>query len=396
MRASLTDVFVRGTKPREHGSFNVFDTTMRGLCLRVSAAGTKSFCLIQGKQRTRTYIGKYPHITLADARSECRRILAESALGIIRPPPSMRVDVAVAAFLKDCEQRNKARTVADYKYLLERHLERRFADRSLDGIKTREVLNVTDGLRATPAEQNHAHTIMAIFFRWCFRRGHIERSPMERLQLPARLKPRTRVLDEDEIKAIWNVAGGQGGLGNLVRLCILLGQRRSEIGNLRWDWINKKTRTITFPPEVVKNNRTHTIPYGPLVLEVIESNPSLGDFVFSGRDPAKPFQGWHKGKVLLDKALIDAGHTIAPWTLHDLRRSAATMWASMGAPPHIVERILNHATGQISGVAAIYNRFNYIDEMRAILEAWENRLVQITTERPQQGELLHFGEHAVG
>ena len=377
MRASLTDVFIRSAKPPPRGSINVFDTNMRGLCMRMSAAGTRSFCLIQCKERTRTYIGKYPHLSLADARSECRRLMAEAALNIIRPPPSIRLDKAVDEFLQDCQQRLKARTHADYKYMLKKHVEKRLGSRLLDTIKSREILNITDGMRKTPAEQNHVHTVMSIFFRWCFRRAHVDRSPMERLQLPAKLKPRTRVLSEAEIAAVWNVAGGQGGIGSLVKLCMITGQRRSEVGNIRRDWINKTTRTITFPPEIVKNNRSHTIPYGPLAMEIIEAMPVLGDFVFPGRDPENPFQGWAKGKAALDQALIDAGHDVAHWTLHDLRRTAATMWASVSTPPHIVERILNHSSGQISGVAAIYNRFSYIEEMRAVLEAWEKRLVQM-------------------
>jgi integrase len=81
-----------------------------------------------------------------------------------------------------------------------------------------------------------------------------------------------------------------------------------------------------------------------------------------------------KCKLRLDNAVRDRGHTVAPWTLHDLRRSAATVWAGRGVAPHIVERILNHATGQISGVAAIYNRHAYMDEMRAAIDAWEKRL----------------------
>ena len=197
---------------------------------------------------------------------------------------------------------------------------------------------------------------------------------MERLQLPARLKTRARALAEEELATLWIVASGQGAFGQIVKLCILLGQRRSEIGQLQWHWIDDKEHTITFPAEVIKNNRPHTIPYGAMASTIIDAIPRRSDYLFPGRDPAHPFVGWSKSKTRLDIALRDLGHTVSPWTLHDLRRSAATVWAGKGVAPHIVERILNHATGQISGVAAIYNRHAYLDEMRAAIDAWEKRL----------------------
>jgi integrase len=371
---ALTDIFVRTAKPPERGSLSVFDTTTRGLCLRISAGGTKSFCLVQGKQRTRTNIGKYPQLSLADARAECRRIIAERTLGLRRPEQALAADKAVEAFIAACEQRNKPRTISDYRRLLARHFTSKFSSRSLDAIKTQDVSRIIDELRTTPTEQNHAHTAMAIFLRWCVRRGYIERSPMERLQLPARLKARARTLTEEELATLWVVASEQGAFGQIVKLCILLGQRRSEIGQLQWHWINDKERTITFPAEVIKNNRLHTIPYGAMASTIIGTIPRRSDYLFPGRDPTHPFVGWSKSKSRLDIALRDLGKTISPWTLHDLRRSAATVWAGQGVAPHIVERILNHATGQISGVAAIYNRHAYLDEMRAAIDAWEKRL----------------------
>jgi len=229
----LTDIFVRTAKPPERGSLSIFDTATRGLCLRIGAGGTKSFCLVSGKKRTRVNIGKYPQLSLADARAECRRIIAERTLDIRAAEPSLDAQEAVETFLAACEQRNKPRTVADYRRLLAKHFTRKFGSRSLDGIKTQDISRLIDGLRATPTEQNPAHTAMAIFLRWCVRRGYIERSPMERLQLPARLKARARTLSEEELASIWMVAGAQGAFGQIVQLCILLGQRRSEIGQLQ-------------------------------------------------------------------------------------------------------------------------------------------------------------------
>jgi integrase len=86
---------------------------------------------------------------------------------------------------------------------------------------------------------------------------------------------------------------------------------------------------------------------------------------------ARPFAGWSKAKSLLDNVSGVSG-----WTLHDIRRTVATRLAEMGVAPHVIERLLNHTTGQISGVAAIYNRARYLDEMRQALELWENHLTR--------------------
>jgi integrase len=81
------------------------------------------------------------------------------------------------------------------------------------------------------------------------------------------------------------------------------------------------------------------------------------------------FTGWSQSKKNFDKLL-----NIAPWTLHDLRRTFATNLADLGVAPHVIERLLNHVTGTISGVAAIYNRSRYEPEMKAAMELWETRL----------------------
>ena len=105
--------------------------------------------------------------------------------------------------------------------------------------------------------------------------------------------------------------------------------------------------------------------------------PRQGDLLFPARGrPDVPYSGWSKNKIALDRT-----SQIEPWTLHDLRRTFATNLAALSTPPHIVERLLNHASGTISGVAAVYNQFRYMDEMRAGIGAWEKRLSVILAHR---------------
>jgi len=179
-------------------------------------------------------------------------------------------------------------------------------------------------------------------------------------------------LSDDELRAVY-LAADSPVFGSIVRLCILLGQRRSEIGSLRWDWIDREARTIAFPAEVIKNNRVHVIPYVGMAEEIFGSIPVLSEHLFPGRDGNATFQGWSKSKRVLD---LKSG--VKDWTLHDLRRVFSTRVAAY-AQPHVLERILNHSAGQISGAARIYNQFQYMDEMREAIsryEAWLSHILE--------------------
>jgi integrase len=149
---------------------------------------------------------------------------------------------------------------------------------------------------------------------------------------------------------------------------------------IKWEWIDEAERTITLPASLTKNKRTHKFPYGRIVAEILERLPQQGEYLFpAARDqvkgkPATVFNGWGKPKATFDDLC-----NVSNWQLHDLRRTFATNLASLGVAPHVVERILNQSSGTISGVAAIYNQFKYMDEMRAAIEIWEQRLNKLLT-----------------
>jgi integrase len=158
--------------------------------------------------------------------------------------------------------------------------------------------------------------------------------------------------------------------GIIVRLLILTGQRRGETSRLRPEYVDRKKGTITFPGEIVKNGRTHTIPLGNMVSALLPEEQHGFLFVARGR-PEHPFNGWGPCKDKLDKKCgVD-------FDLHDLRRTFASQLAELGIAPHIIERLLNHAKGQISGVAAIYNRYSYLPEMRTAIALWEDHLTEL-------------------
>jgi integrase len=367
-KKNLTAVAVEHIKPPASGQVTHWDAGSP-IGVRVSHGGSKTFIMLLGSGKRKT-VGHYPALSLQQAREAARKIAAERTLGIEKPEAPITFDEAVALFLSNCEQRNKPRTVADYRALFRRHFIPKFGKRKLSDISTHDISKIIDALKPTPTEQNHAHTALSIMLHWACRRGYLQTSPMARLQLPARVPPRSRLLNDAELKAVY-VHADTPVFGSIIRLCILLGQRRSEIGALRWDWIDTSKRTITFPAEVIKNNRTHVIPYGPMAEAILERGTRRSDYLFPGRDSNATFQGWAKAKLALDTASGVSGYTI-----HDLRRVFSTRVAEH-TPPHVLERILNHSAGEISGVAKIYNIYSYMDEMRTAVLLWEAKLASI-------------------
>lgn len=366
----LTDIAVRQLPLPASGQRTYFDNTLPSFGCRVSKGGTRSFVVQHGADRQLITIGRYPVISLASARTEAKRILAERALGKHRPT-SIPFEEAKAVFLEECKRKNKPRTIYDYTRVLNRHFS--FRKRQLSDITPSDINRKLDCLADTPAEQRYALVVAKVFFGWAVRRHHIERSPCEGMRSPFRIRSRERVLSNQELKAIWRAADTYP-FGPIVRLLILTGQRRGEIGSLHRNWINSDEKTIALPSEVVKNGRPHTFPFGNMTTGILDALPTFDcDLVFPARGNNKaPFSGWSKCKQVLDTS-----SGITGWTLHDLRRTFATNLAALDTAPHVVERLLNHASGTISGVAAIYNRFQYAAEMRAAIEMWEKHLKKL-------------------
>jgi integrase len=196
--------------------------------------------------------------------------------------------------------------------------------------------------------------------------------------------PRERVLTDPELREIWG-ALGSGQFGEIVRLLLLTGQRREEIGGLRWSEVDFDRRLIVLSPARTKNKRLHELPLAPEALRILKAQPRRKgrDLIF-GISGASGFSGWADCKARLDTAILErrkgkaAGKALPSWRLHDLRRTAATGMAELGVLPHIIEAVLNHVSGHRAGVAGVYNRARYEGEMRAALDLWAEHVAAIT------------------
>ncbi len=155
-----------------------------------------------------------------------------------------------------------------------------------------------------------------------------------------------------------------------MKMLLLTAQRKGEVAGMCRSEINMEKRHWVIPSERCKNGKAHIVHLSPQAVELIQSLPDTGgDFLFT-LNGTSLINGFATMKPRLDKLIAAQSGDLQPWTFHDLRRTAASGMAQLGIAPHVLDRVLNHTSGTISGVAAIYNRFQYLDERQHALDLW--------------------------
>ncbi len=218
-----------------------------------------------------------------------------------------------------------------------------------------------------PVSADRARANLSKFFNWALGEGLVDINPVLGTNTHSDNEARDRVLSDDELVAVWKAAP-DSDYGRIVKLLILTGQRRDEIGSLRWSEIDMDNKTITLGAERTKNSRPHEFPLSDEAMAILETIPQRDDRDLVFGDGKGGFSGWSAAKAALDEA---AGIN-DPWRLHDLRRTAATRMADSGVQPHVVEAVLNHVSGHRAGVAGVYNRASYSAEKRDALDRLAN------------------------
>ncbi len=250
------------------------------------------------------------------------------------------------------------------KRLIDKDVTPQWKYRQVPDLGRRDVLDIIDAVvdRGSPITARRLHAYLHRFFNWCAGRGIIAANPMLNMEKPGSETARDRVLRGGELADVWKAAVSLGWpFGDAIRLLILTGARRQEIAGLRWAEIHNGS--IELPGDRTKNAEPHTIPLSTAVQTILAHAPRIAksEFVLTTNGTA-PISGWTKTKAEIDKS---AG--IAPWTIHDLRRTASTGMNELGTDPHIVEAVLGH---KVKGVAGVYNKAKYEAAKRIALEAW--------------------------
>ena len=250
-----------------------------------------------------------------------------------------------------------------------------------------DVLALIDGIaeRGTGYMANKTLAVVRKFWNWCLEKGKVEVSPVAHIKAPGKEVSRDRVLSDEEIGCVWIACDGMGWpFGLLYKLLLITGQRLREAAEMRWTDIDLGKKIWTVPRKKTKSDRLNVVPLSSLALEVLGQVPRIGgEYVFS-TTTRSPISGFSKGKARLDMLILEvrresaieagADPTAIPewpeWRVHDLRRTVASGMARFRVEPWVVEKVLNHATGQLSGVAGVYNRWGYIDEKATALATW--------------------------
>ena len=385
-KQALTDFAIRNIPSPNAGQCEIWDTRIPGFGVRVSHGGSKAFVLLyrfNGRPRRMT-LGRYPTLSLADARVMAHEASRAAALGSdpgmekikARQIPAVNDFDRFVDFYIETYARPKNRSVDETLRLLRREFVSAWGSRPIGEIERHDITIILDRLmragKLTTA--NRALAAIRKIFNWAVERGVLAQSPCAAIRSPARPQTRDRVLADEELASIWKVAPAIGyPYGAVVQLLALTGQRRGEIVGMRWPEIDLDKALWSIPAERTKSARAHVVPLSPQAVRILTSLPMISTtFVFPALGRELPISGFSKWKRDLDTRVA-----ISDWRIHDLRRTAASGMARLGVAPHVVERILNHTSGTLGGVAGIYNRFGYLPEMRAALELWSRHVAAL-------------------
>jgi integrase len=386
----FTDKTVTQSKPElpEGKTDHIFfDDLDRGFGLRVRDTGSKIWVYqySRNNKTRRMTIGVWPTMSPSQAREQVRKLTAERRLGAdpahdlaTRQADKETFAAVVTQYLAAKEPELRDRTYAETMRYLTGTASRLNA-RPMAAIEQSEIAALLDraATDSGDATANRLRANLAALFTWAMQRGKVAANPVM-LTEKRKEQSRDRVLSDAELAAIWN-ACPEGDFGNIVKLLMLTGQRRSEIGGLRWSEIDMHTGQINLPGERTKNGHPHFVPLSEPVREIIAAQPRLRDQVFGRGDSAEGFAGWSAAKAALDKRLPA---NMPGWGLHDLRRTMATGMGELGVQPHIIEAAINHQSGHKAGVAGTYNRANYHAERKVALYKWAAHVMALVTKRP--------------
>jgi len=363
-----------------------------GLYLVVHPSGKKSWALRyrwRGHPKKLTLKESYPDFSLAAARAEAHAAMDDLKQDI--DPAAVKVEEkqksdsarAVANEWLDRYLKPNTRTWPEVKRILNRDVLPNWKNKLITEIGRADVLRLLDSIvdSKRPVLANRTLSILKRWFNWCIERGIVEVSPAAGIRPPSKEKSRERVLEASELAEIWKATESLDfPFGPYFQFLILSAQRRSEIAQMRWQDVDLKAALWTLPQEATKAGRVHDVPLSHAAIKILENLPRFdGPFLFTSKSGERPVSGFSKAKATLDEKILEHRHkSLASWTIHDLRRTAATSMAEAGVPPHVLSAILNHSPGTAQGVTAIYNRFRYVEERREALETWAGYVASLT------------------
>ena len=372
----------------------VFDETLSGFGVRIRAGGKRTWVVQYraGAKQRRLTLGTVEAVGPDEARERARKVLASVQLGTDpqaekaanRMRAALTLGKAGERYLMHAQSRLRPRSFQE----VERHLAQHWAP--LREVPIHVVTRRDIAVRLTeistsrgPFAANRARATLSALFTWAMHSGEVEANPVIATGKATEEKSRDRVLNELELAAVWHACGADD-YGRIARLLILTGQRREEVGAMRWSELDLTPGKAVWhlPAERTKNKLPHDVPLPDAALDILRSAPrrtAERDLIFGEGKGA--FQGWSNAKAAMDariarNAPANLKMPMLPWRLHDLRRTMVTGMNDLGIPPHVVEALVNHISGAAkAGVAGVYNRATYATEKREALRAWAEHVL---------------------
>jgi integrase len=372
----------------------VFDDDLPGFGIRKFESGKASYFVKYsvGPKQRRLTLGKVTRGNLKPMRLEASKVLAKARLGTdvagIKRAAADKTTVTLGTLIPRYLDERRTKWRARYHAEVYRQLHKDWKllhGLGLEAITRQVIVGVLDDIASQQGEvaADRARTALSGIFSWAIERGLCDANQTLSISPRASQSARDRVLTESELVEVWQ-ASVDGEYGAIVRLLILTGQRRLEIGDLSWPEIDIEKRQIDLPAERTKAGRAHLVPLSEAALEILRATKRRKgrDLVFGQR--VGGFSGWSKAKSELDLRIAVARDKVgnkksmSPWRLHDVRRSFVTHVNERGmAQPHVVEAIVNHVSGHLAGVAGVYNKALYLVERRHALELWAHHVLAL-------------------
>jgi integrase len=255
-----------------------------------------------------------------------------------------------------------------------------FRGRPIDAIRKADVLRLIDKIvdSGAPVQANRVLAYLRRLFNWCIERDLLSNNPAAGVKAPAKEVSRERVLSLDELQALMGAATRIGyPWGPMVKLLVMTSQRLEEVASAPWLEFDLERAEWSIPGSRTKNGRPQLVHLSGAALSVIQELPRFEEqpwlFSTTGKGPVK---GFSKAKVKFDK---ESG--VTGWTFHDIRRSFATHATErLGISPVVVDKVQNHVTGALRGVAAVYQRGEYLEQRKAAMSAWAEFLAGLQAE----------------
>jgi integrase len=380
-RCKLTELGVRKLKP-EPAAYVVWDSYQRGLAIRMQPTGRAAWKVIyhhHGRPRW-LHLGDATAIGLADARTMAAEAMLEVARG--KDPAAERkaergagtfTDLATRYVEQHAKKRNKSWRQADT--LIRRYVLPRWGKLQAVSITRADVRALMAGIEA-PVLANQVLAAASAIFSWAAKQEIISGNPCRGVDRNE-TRSRERVLADSEVPRFWSALDDVGLTeGAALKIVLLTGQRPGEVAHMRrehivdgwWEMPGEPVPELGWPG--TKNGASHRVWLPKAAQALLAELDDAAGFVFANGRGQR-----------LDRAMreICAKLGVERATPHDLRRTHGSTITGLGFGRDAMNRVQNHREG---GIASVYDRHEYADENKRVMEAVANRIMSLATGEP--------------